>query len=228
MPLGPAVRRMFGPYETQVAELWRALFIDLDAWTDRISLWMPDPKRILEVGCGEGAMTERLAQRFPGAHITAIDVTPRLGRLFRGDAERVTFLQTPVEDIALASPNEFDLIILSDVLHHVPPPARGPLLAAIRDALAPGGVFAFKEWTRARTPIHWLCEASDRFLTGDDVSYLDAPEAKALLATYFGPGAIRAEAQVAPWSNNRALLLLSECADERRGAGACAAIAGPD
>jgi trans-aconitate methyltransferase len=38
--------------------------------------WCPHPKRILEVGCGEGSMTERLVVAFPGATLTPIDITP--------------------------------------------------------------------------------------------------------------------------------------------------------
>lgn len=39
MPFGPAVRPMFGPYEAQVTELWRSLFIDLDRRVAQVALW---------------------------------------------------------------------------------------------------------------------------------------------------------------------------------------------
>ena len=35
-----------------------------------------DPKRILELGCGTGALTHTLTARFPTAHIVAIDLAP--------------------------------------------------------------------------------------------------------------------------------------------------------
>jgi trans-aconitate methyltransferase len=172
-----------------------------------IGQWAPDARNILEVGCGEGAVTERLRDRYPQAQITAIDVTPRLGRLFRGETERVRFIQAPVQEIAASQPHSFDLVILSDVLHHVPLPLRDSLLAAIGQALAPGGVFAFKDWIRDNSPIHWACEASDRVLTGDDVAYLTAAGMRSLLDQHFGADPLRQERRVRPWSNNLAILV---------------------
>ena len=71
---------------------------------DRLQVWVPEPRRILEVGCGEGAMTERLTKAYPAATVTGTDITPRIGRLFRGDAAKVRFLRSRVEDVALNEP----------------------------------------------------------------------------------------------------------------------------
>jgi ubiquinone/menaquinone biosynthesis C-methylase UbiE len=205
MALGPTIRRLFGPFERDIANVYRDIFIDLSDWVEAIGLWAPHPDRILEVGCGEGAMTDRLCARYPDAEITAIDVTPRLGRLFRGDRRRVEFIQARAEEIAETRPSAFDLVILSDVLHHVPAPARDSLLEAIRRSMAPSGVFAFKEWVRDNTLIHWACEASDRYLTGDSVSYLSASEVERLLGSHFGDGALVHERRIRPWTNNMAI-----------------------
>jgi 2-polyprenyl-6-hydroxyphenyl methylase/3-demethylubiquinone-9 3-methyltransferase len=71
----------------------------------------------LEVGCGEGALIERLRVSYPDADITGIDLTPRLGRLYGGPRERVRFFHCPVEDIAAAEPGLYDLVALCDMLH---------------------------------------------------------------------------------------------------------------
>ena len=207
MALGARVRQMFGRYEPAVSRLYRALFIDFDRWIALVRQWAPAPDHILEVGCGEGAVTERLTLHYPEAEILAIDVTPRLGRLFGGDPSRVTFRQVPVETIAADMPGSFDLVIVSDVIHHVPQELRASLLAASRAAVAPGGTFLFKEWVRSSTPIHWLCEASDRYLTGDDVAYLDDTEARDMIVSAFGADAILDSCRVRPWRNNMAMLL---------------------
>jgi 2-polyprenyl-3-methyl-5-hydroxy-6-metoxy-1,4-benzoquinol methylase len=206
MPLGPAVRRLFGRHEHRIAELYRAIFIDIDAYARQIGDWVPGARRILEVGCGEGAVTERLARAYPDANILAIDITPRVGRLFRGRRDRVTFVETTVQQVAAGQPGAFDLVILSDVLHHVPSAIRRELLAAVRATIAPGGSLIFKDWERTAAPIHWLCHAGDRWLTGDRVRYLRKPEAEAMLADAFGRPAVVAQAWVRPWRNNFAML----------------------
>lgn len=204
---GPLIRRLLGPYERQVTEAYRRLFVDLDDFVDRLQVWMPQARRILEVGCGEGAMTERLCRAYPAATVTGTDITPRIGRLFSGDAARVRFLRRSVEDVARDEPASFDLVVLCDVVHHVPPFERQPLLSAIGRAMAAGASLAVKDWIVSSSPIHWLCSMSDRYLTGGDVQFCTAASARALLTSAFGGDAIREEALVRPWSNNVAFLV---------------------
>src|SRR5579859_4409597 len=128
MQTGPLVRRLFGPYEHGVAEVYRRLFVNLDDLANLMCAWVPRAQRILEVGCGEGAMTERLVRSYPAASITAIDITTRIGRLYRGPASTVNFFQETVEEVAHRSPASFDLVILADVMHHVPLEARRSLM----------------------------------------------------------------------------------------------------
>lgn len=207
MPVGPAVRRLFGRHEHRVAALYRAIFVDIEAYARQIGDWVPSARCILEVGCGEGAVTERLACLYPEADILAIDITPRVGRLYRGCQDRVTFAQITVQQMAAERPGAFDLVILSDVLHHVPATMRRELLAAVRATVAQGGSLIFKDWERTAGPIHWLCHAGDRWLTGDPVRYLRRPEAEAMLADAFGRPAVVAQAWVKPWRNNFAMLV---------------------
>jgi 2-polyprenyl-6-hydroxyphenyl methylase/3-demethylubiquinone-9 3-methyltransferase len=202
MSLGASIRGLLGAWEKPVAEAYRAIFVDLDAWVDQLRAVRPAAVRILEVGCGEGALTERLSAAYPTASITAIDITPRAGRLFRGDAGRVAFRQMPVGDIARTAPASFDLVVMCDVLHHVPQAERGTFMADIGRTVALGGLFAMKDWARSATPIHWACWASDRFLTGDDVAFASRAEARALLESVFGAACVRDGAFIRPWSNN--------------------------
>ena len=207
MSPGAIIRRMFGPYERQISEAYRRMFIDLDRFTALIQAWRPAPQRILEVGCGEGAMTERLSRAYPEAEIVAIDITPRLGRLYRGSSARVRFIECTVQEIAAAQPGAFDLVLLSDVLHHVPIPQRQGLLDAVRQTLAANGGFIFKDWERTTSLIHWACYASDRWLTGDKVSYMTRPEMLERLHQVFAESAIIAEKRCAPHVNNLAFLV---------------------
>ena len=207
MPIGPVIRRMFGPYERQISEAYRSIYIDIDAFVDKTREWKPSASAILEVGCGEGAVTGRLSRAYPDADITAIDITPRLGRLFDGRREKVRFIECPVQDIAAREPGRFDLVVLGDVMHHVPADLRQGIFEAVRATLAPGGTFVFKDWERTATPIHWMCHASDRWLTGDRVCFMTREEMRRRLASSFGEAALAGEARLAPWRNNLATLV---------------------
>ncbi|MGB3710130.1 MAG: class I SAM-dependent methyltransferase [Erythrobacter sp.] len=202
MAVGAVVRRAFGPYEREISDAWRAMFVDLDAWTRAIKAAKPDPGRILEVGCGEGAGTEKLAEYFPNARIDAIDIADNLGRLYRGDTDRVVFRKQFVEDRAAAEPGAYDLVVLCDVIHHVPQEAQDSLLVAIRTLLRPGGVFAMKDWHRDYTPVYWTCYLADRYLTGDRIRYKKPGEARAQLDRIFGSANVERSAPIRPWRNN--------------------------
>ena len=179
----------------------------MDAFIELMQRWKPVASEILEVGCGEGAVTERLKITYPNSKITAIDITPRIGRLYRGSRCDVEFIQTDVRDVAKKKPEHYDFVVLSDVLHHVPIESRQGLLDSIRALLAPKGSFIFKDWQRNHAPIHWLCYASDRFLTGDMIDYMTRQEMRRLLEASFGPDALVGEARIRPWWNNIATLV---------------------
>jgi SAM-dependent methyltransferase len=208
MPAGPLIRRAFGPFEHAITEAYRRIFVDLNDFVELMSEWVPAPKRILEVGCGEGAVTERLVRTYPRAAITGIDISPNVGRLFRGPASAVRFAQETAENLADREPESFDLIVLADVMHHVPEDGRKRLVKAIHKAMAPTSSFVFKEWVVSWTPMHWCCGSSDRFLSGDgNVSYLSLDGMKSLLTDSFEPAAIRATGTIRPWHNNVAVLV---------------------
>jgi 2-polyprenyl-6-hydroxyphenyl methylase/3-demethylubiquinone-9 3-methyltransferase len=195
---------MFGRYERQISEAYRSIYLNIDEFIEQVRRWCPAPRTLLEVGCGEGAVSERLRGAFPCAHVTAIDVTSRIGRLYRGPREAVRFIRCEVQQIAASNPRGFDLVVLCDVLHHVPQHARQPLLAAIPKTLAPGGALIFKDWERTSSPIHWLCYASDRWLTGDKISFMTRNEMREHLASAFGQTALVAETRIRPHWNNLA------------------------
>lgn len=207
MAIGATVRRAFGKHERKVSELWRAIFVDLDAWTAAVREWAPGATRILELGCGEGYSTERLAAAFPEAQIDAVDIADNIGQLYQGPRDKVQFRQIFAEELAAQQPGSYDLIILADVIHHVPKAARQSLLKAVRTLLAPGGVLLFKDWARNHTPIYYFGYASDRWLTGDRIEYLTPGEASEMLRSIFGPASLVSGKRIRPWQNNYAFMV---------------------
>jgi 2-polyprenyl-3-methyl-5-hydroxy-6-metoxy-1,4-benzoquinol methylase len=207
MAIGPLIRKNFGSYERQISDAYRSIYLDIDDFVGQVRRWCSVPATILEVGCGEGVISEHLQRAFPGAEVTAIDITSRIGRLYRGPSDGVRFIRCEVGQIAAAKPGSFDLIVLCDVLHHVPHASRQALLDAVRTCLAPDGVFICKDWQRSNSPIHWLCYASDRWLTGDRISFMTRDEMRDHFACSFGTASLVDEARIGPRWNNLATLV---------------------
>jgi SAM-dependent methyltransferase len=84
----------------------------------------PAPARVLEVGCGDGRLARAVADL--GYRVTAIDPDAPEGAIFQ---------RVALED--LADPVEFDAVIASRVLHHIPD--LGAALSMLQRRLVPGG-----------------------------------------------------------------------------------------
>ena len=55
---------------------------------------------------------------------------------------------------------------------------------------------------RTATPIHWMCHASDRWLTGDRVAFLTPAEMRALVGQAVPALTPVGDGRIAPWRNN--------------------------
>lgn len=205
--VGSRIRRAFGPYERSVADLYRRCFVDLDELSRCIRDWT-HPRSIVEIGCGEGALAERLTQAFPSASYLGIDIIPHVGRLYQGSRERVVFRQISSRQLVGERSRQFDLVVIADVLHHVERPLRASVLESARDLMTADGHLVLKDWVKRRSAIHAACYFADVYIGGDrNVEYMTLEEQKTLIEFTFGPGAIKKEAFIAPWRHNCAFLV---------------------
>lgn len=98
----------------------------------------PETLRVLDVGCGNGSqLALPLARR--GFQVTGIDTDSRSIEHARQEASNLNnadFICGPVEQLEDARP--FDVVILSEVLEHVPEPSS--LLAASVRRMTPNGL----------------------------------------------------------------------------------------
>lgn len=179
MTLGSLARRLLGDRRfVRAAGFYRALFVDLDAVADCLPRLAPGSE-VLDVGGGDGALLDRVLARNPGARATLVDLAPRVGEAIAPERrERVRFL--PATRLAACRERGApapDVVLLSDVLHHVPQEERELLLRDVRALagdrplqlvvkdVAPGGL-------RARLGV-----LADRFVSGDRGVELLTPDA---------------------------------------------------
>jgi 2-polyprenyl-6-hydroxyphenyl methylase / 3-demethylubiquinone-9 3-methyltransferase len=111
-------------------------------------------KRVLDVGCGGGLLSEGMATR--GAQVTGIDLSEKplgVARLHLLESGRqVDYRMISVESLAAEMPGAFDAVTCLEMLEHVPDPAS--IVAACAALVRPGGQVFFS--TLNRNPKSYL------------------------------------------------------------------------
>jgi len=111
-------------------------------------------KRILDVGCGGGLLSEGMALR--GAEVTGIDLSEKplsvakLHLLETG--QKVDYRKISVEALADEMPEAFDAVTCLEMLEHVPDPSS--IIASCARLVKPGGQVFFS--TLNRNPKSYL------------------------------------------------------------------------
>ena len=129
---------------------------------DRLVEYLPpDPTRILELGCGTGNLSVRLAARFPRAALSFVDASSEMIAVARSRIEGiqpagVDFVTARFEDLDFPA-GSFDLVVSSISLHHVVD--KGLLYERLRGFLRTGGRCCFADQLRgepeANHEVNW-------------------------------------------------------------------------
>jgi len=83
---------------------------------ERILSWIGAGKRVLDVGCGAGAFTARIAEH---NDVTGVESTPENWQLA---SQHATVIQGDFPDVDVQGP--FDIVLFADVLEHMHDPER--------------------------------------------------------------------------------------------------------
>jgi SAM-dependent methyltransferase len=112
------------------------------------------PRRILDLGSGGGRLLSLVKAARPHASFVALDFSPAmletLKKLFASESA-ITVVAHDLEN-PMPALGEFDAIVSSFAIHHVPHLRKRSLYAEIFELLSPGGVFLNLEHVASPTP----------------------------------------------------------------------------
>ncbi len=142
-----------------------------------------DGERILDVGCGTGTLAILIKQHAPNSTVVGIDPDPEILEIAAAKARaakvdidlRLGFARDAAN---VAGTARFDKVTSSLVFHQVPLPEKERGLAAMRDALGPGGSIHIADYGEQRG---WLMRGLFRIVQHVDGYENTQPNADGIL-----------------------------------------------
>ncbi len=125
-----------------------------ERWKTEIVRLVPPSERILELACGTGILTERLATRCPNAEIVGVDITPDYLARFNERLRKNPWMHAHAilgnaETVDVEG--EFDVIVSSYLAKYVDPDV---LIKNVTPHLRKGGVFIAHDFILPKNPIY--------------------------------------------------------------------------
>jgi 2-polyprenyl-3-methyl-5-hydroxy-6-metoxy-1,4-benzoquinol methylase len=193
MSVGQFVRRVLGPNAfAPLGRAYRRIFVDLDKVVQTFPP-LSEKRLLLDVGGGDGEVINALVRHGPPQRIVMIDPAEELGRgLTPESLERTVVLpSTSVRDYLDAGHEVPDVVMISDVFHHIPVDRRESVLADL-GALIRGQEVTLlvkdidPQGVRARAAL-----MSDLYVTGDkNVVLIPRDEMREMLSRTLHPVSI--------------------------------------
>ena len=106
---------------------------------DRCELFVPRPRRVLDLGCGTGRLLEDASRRFHDASLVGVDVSQRMLEVVAGERNSVAPVRARAEHLPFAD-GSFDLVMATFTYRHWREPAAG--IVEIGRILSSDGVCA--------------------------------------------------------------------------------------
>ena len=177
-----AAKAVFDETAQQYEEGRRRLVPCYDDFYGTVMKLLTFPKsthiRVLDLGAGTGILSRMIAEAFPNARITLVDISSEMLALAKeslGTDPRLRYMQSNIALLAL--PGEFDAVVSGLAIHHLKDDEKHALYGDIREALAPGGIFINAEQVRGPTAVLekryddlWLTEVQDLEATEEEIA----------------------------------------------------------
>ena len=192
MSLGSAIRKALGNrLSRRVGHHYRAAFVDLAKVAQALSAAIPADSNVLDVGGGDGEPLNYLLELRTDIRVTTIDLAPDVGQWVdsKHAARVVRMPRTSIAQYLAVVKQYPDVLMLSDVMHHIPASQRSAFFESVSTLLrySPGMRIIVKDVEPGFAKAlfgYW----ADRYITGDKaVSPVARVDLISLVQSNLGP-----------------------------------------
>lgn len=141
--------------------------------------------RVLDIGCGTGALLQALRRRYPQTELTGIDTSAEMLAVAAAKLRHGARLCLASAQRLPACDDTFDVVICTSALHYFRDPARA--LAEMRRVVRPQGLVAVTDWCRDFRTCRLLDRLLRRFNSAHHRAYTLAQCAQMLQAAGLRP-----------------------------------------
>jgi SAM-dependent methyltransferase len=153
---------------------------------DILNVIDPQPRRVLELGCRTGLLTQQILDLLPDAHVWAVDNSLAMLQAARENldefTDRVTLamadFRDPWEEVI---DDPIDIVVHYSVLNHLPHDSLREIFTRIVKILRPGGWFLHGEITEESLPEPVRRIAADIRNFQKETAVVDLPDGRSLL-----------------------------------------------
>lgn len=128
----------------------------------RLNRWLaqqvelPSKSRVLDIGCGTGLLTVRIAEQHPQAAVVGIDASkPMVDVATRKRTMANCYFQQALGEDLPFPDSHFELVTSALFFHHVDRELKQRTLQEIHRVLKPGGILLIADMDRPYTALGW-------------------------------------------------------------------------